>query len=153
MERAAAGREHAEPRDGVEQRRDRRERLLEVLEVVQHEQPGLRPEPLGDRLDRPLVLALLDPERRCDRREHALRVGHRREVDERRTAERRRRGQGKRRLAGAARAGERHEPRVVAADERRHRRQLPCAPDEHRLGHGARRRLGHAGRGEGRIVL
>ena len=89
VERAAAGREHAGPRDGVEQRRDRREGLLEVLEVVQHEQPGLRPEPLGDRLDRPLVLALLDPERRCDRREHALRVGHRREVDERRTAERR----------------------------------------------------------------
>ena len=33
------------------------------------------------------------------------------------------------------------------------RRELAARPIEHRLGHGARRRLGHARRGEGRIVL
>ena len=78
------------------------------------------------------------------------RVGHRREVDERRTAERRRRGQGERRLAGAAGPGERHEPRVVAADE-----SPPPAPGPlDGSGSGtSRRRLVHARQREGRIVL
>src|SRR5581483_10372271 len=131
-QRRAAGRQHAEAGRAAEELRDPRRRVDQLLEVVEHEQERLRAELSRDRA------GALDLERVSDLLGHELRIAQRREVDEaRRQLGGELFGDGDReaRLAGAARTGQRDEPRV-AAEQRGDRRELEPAPDQRRRRNG-----------------
>ena len=141
-QRHPARRQHAQPRRGGQERRDRPGRLAELLQVVEDEQQRAG----GERLEQ---VVLAEPERLRDRRQDERGLPHLREVDEGRAVaqlRRERRGDRERetRLPGAARAGQRHEPALLPPQQRLDGGDLEAAPDEGRRRHGQarqRRRL------------
>ncbi len=81
-ERRAARDERSERRGIVEQSRDERRRVDDLLEVVEDEQQPPRDEVPGKRVDGGRAAGLLEPERPGDRRGDEERVADRRQVDE-----------------------------------------------------------------------
>ena len=110
----------------------------ELFEVVEQQQHALVAEMLGQRLLRRGAFRHI--ERVRDRRLEQLRIANRREVDEdgavaKLGAELGGDGEREPRLAGSARAGQRHEPHVVAPEQAGDRRGFEPAADERRGRH------------------
>ncbi len=146
---------HQDPQPGAvrQQIGDERRGLQQVLEVVQDEEDLPGTEMAHDRLDRPPLPTLLEPERLgdppCDQR--VLAQGGERDEHAAAgegTAHLRRNLEGQAGLADAARPGEGQQPYVRAAQLLRNRRQVVLAAEQGRRRLRQRRRRGR-GRGGG----
>jgi len=107
--------------------------LDQVLAVVQHEQQALGLERVGERLRQGPTGFLAHPQGRRHRLRRAGGLGeggqlHQPHAVKVRGQHVRRRSEGQAGLAHPAGTGQRHQ--AVGAQQRRHRRQLPLAPDE-----------------------
>src|SRR5581483_662379 len=127
--RHPARRDDAQARRIPEQSRNRLGRVLELLEVVEDEEQRGALQPRGE------LRRIVDLERLRDAGADERRVGDRRQVDEGGAVSktgRERLGHRERepRLPRAAWAGQRHQPDVVAAEDRLDRGQLEPAADE-----------------------
>ena len=133
VQAGAAGHEDPELRRGGEEAGDDRGGVLEVLEVVEHEEHVAIAQRVRDGVEERPFRGLADEERRRDRRRQQVGFRDRGELDEERPVAvsqepLRRDLEREARLAGATRPGQRDEPGPV--EERLDRGDLRLATDE-----------------------